>query len=383
MSIWNKILLGVIVVASLGMFYMGMRTLQTHEYWRGLAKKFETRLAEVQKQNYELEYGSEGGEEAANDPAKMGIRQLDLAIQKLTALRGRVWYNCLPQQPNPQTGQVRVATDKPEPNGITVGSVLYVFEEGEVGKGARYIGEFKADEVADKLVAISPTRKLVPWELQRLTESVGKKSSWVVYEQMPVDNHELFARLSEADKKALLPAESVEEYLKDGQPATWAQMDEWGVKGLLLDKDGNLVVDNQGNRPADAKGVYSRQLRDYAALLANYDRQRTVLFDLREATERDKKLIQDALAQAQARIQACTKEIAETKADLARLRFEGEAVGQLLSSLSRRTADLLKEVQRLITENQDIAGQIAKIQLDATRKIDARTRAVVQSGRPE
>ncbi len=40
MSIWNKVLLGVIIVASLGMFYMAMRTLQTHAYWRGLAGQF-------------------------------------------------------------------------------------------------------------------------------------------------------------------------------------------------------------------------------------------------------------------------------------------------------------------------------------------------------
>jgi hypothetical protein len=375
MSIWNKILLGVILAASLAMFYMAMRTLQTHRYWGDLANRFDKKIKDVEQQNRELEFGTDAGDGAA----KPGIRQLELAIQKLTTLRGRVWYNCLPQQPNPQTGQVRVATDLPDPSGIAVNSVLYVFEEAEVSKGGRYIGEFKVDEVAEKLVALKPARKLVPWELQQLTESVGKKGSWVMYEQMPVDNHELLARLSEAEKKALLPADSVEDYLRDGQPATWEQMDEWGVKGLLLDDQGNLLVDKQGARVPGAKGVYSRQLRDYGTLLEDFDRQRTLLFDLREATERDKKLVQDALAQAQAQIQACAKDIAETKADVAKLRAERDAVAQLHDSLNRRAADLRKEVTRLIEANQGIAGQIAKIQLDATRKIDARTRAVVQS----
>ena len=38
MSIWNKILIGLIIVASLVLFYMSARMLKTQKYWSGLAE---------------------------------------------------------------------------------------------------------------------------------------------------------------------------------------------------------------------------------------------------------------------------------------------------------------------------------------------------------
>ena len=54
MSIWNKILVWVIGVASVALFYMAARTLKTHQYWRELAQKYERKIEQVQEQNHVL-----------------------------------------------------------------------------------------------------------------------------------------------------------------------------------------------------------------------------------------------------------------------------------------------------------------------------------------
>ena len=44
MSIWNKILIGLIIVALLPFFYMAARTLKTHQHWREKAQAFEEQI---------------------------------------------------------------------------------------------------------------------------------------------------------------------------------------------------------------------------------------------------------------------------------------------------------------------------------------------------
>ena len=54
MSVWNKVLLGVIGVALLPYFYLSARALKTQQYWESQAKQNEKRLKEVQEENRKL-----------------------------------------------------------------------------------------------------------------------------------------------------------------------------------------------------------------------------------------------------------------------------------------------------------------------------------------
>ena len=47
MSIWNKVLVGLICVASLALFYLAARTLRTHQYWCDLARQHEDKIDQV------------------------------------------------------------------------------------------------------------------------------------------------------------------------------------------------------------------------------------------------------------------------------------------------------------------------------------------------
>lgn len=62
MSIWNKILLGLIAFASLGFFHAAARTVKTYQYWAGQTDKFEKRLKEVHEDIASLQTGNQDQE---------------------------------------------------------------------------------------------------------------------------------------------------------------------------------------------------------------------------------------------------------------------------------------------------------------------------------
>ena len=84
-----------------------------------------------------------------------------------------------------------------------------------------------------------------------------------LFNVLPQDNHDSFASLTDDQKKAMLPADTLAEYQKDGKPAT--------------EQDPKERIDAQKN--------YVRQLRS-TALSNNARQQNTILFDESEATTR-------------------------------------------------------------------------------------------------
>ena len=114
MSIWNKVLLGLILVASIAFFILGARALQTHKYWRDQVAQLEKELADELKNKADM---------------KDEVRQLTVGLHEQLIDRGRVWYGCRPQPVPAETGEVSVMTDFPDPHGIETDTVLWVFDE--------------------------------------------------------------------------------------------------------------------------------------------------------------------------------------------------------------------------------------------------------------
>jgi hypothetical protein len=377
MSIWNKILVGVIFVVTVAFFYMATRTLKTHQHWRELAGKFQRMVEDTKEENRRL---IEGDLEATED-AEKGIRQLRLELQKILIDRGRVWYNCSPQQnaQTTQTGQVAVATDLPDPHGIANKTVLYAFEEADFEQGGHYLGEFKVTAVDNQKVVLEPSLKLESGsaELQRLAASKGP---WTLYEIMPIDDYEVFADLEKAELEKLLPANSLADYVNDGQPGTWKDVDDWGVKGTLYDDQGNPLVDADGNRLAGARGTYRRWLRDYEALFKTYYMQQTILFDQAEALRQDNKYLGAAVAQAELQERFREKEKTQLQADKTKYVRERDAVETHRKALQANVDAVRASVAEIMEYNKETAHQIAEIQSEATRRIDAQTRSMAQAG---
>lgn len=51
MSIWNKIVIGFVFVASVAFFYLAARTLKTHQYWRTLTLRHEEKIKQLEVEN--------------------------------------------------------------------------------------------------------------------------------------------------------------------------------------------------------------------------------------------------------------------------------------------------------------------------------------------
>jgi hypothetical protein len=368
MSLWNKILVALIAVAGLPLFFLAMATLKVHKYWAESAQKHNDALARVEKRIEE----SSAGVEQDGKLVKPGIRQLSLELNKLLLDRRRAWFNCDPKLiklgRDDGTAEITVTVEQPSPHGIfgsdpkdarNKKTVLYAFDEIGVDKKGQYIGEFTATPVDGKQILLKPTARLNAREINRLDKLSKAKPrvAWTLYEMLPRDNRALFADLDAKTLKAILPAEVVSEYLKDGKP------------GEQDDPKDRI----QG-------GKYVRQLRDYGVILGDDQRQRILLADSIENAKRDKQLIDQALAEARKQEEACKKDIAAATQNLKGSAGQRDVAAAYRKKLAEKLAAIEALVARLIETNRALAGQIAKFQLEAAERIDQRTRAMAQSG---
>jgi preprotein translocase subunit YajC len=354
MSIWNKILLGLIIACLLVFFYMSARMLMTQKNWSVRAEQYAKKISDLQNEDKVTLAGG-----TVNGEFKPGIEQVRGELNKLTVDRQRVWYKCDPQvSVNRQThaATIKVTVDQPNP-GITNKSILYVFEDVPAAQQGRFLGEFKVTAVADKQITLEPAFILTPADEKKLAEA---KKPWNLYDALPHDNHEILGQLGEQDKKAMLPADSAEEYIEDGKPVAQAA------------SAGNIVG-----------GKYVRSLRDYGYLFDVYRMKITELVDRQESAMRDKQMVEDTLADAKLQVQFWQKQGTVVKALVAEMVRQRDAVAAHLDKLQKKIAEAKAAITELIKNNKAMAGQIAKIQLDATRRIDERTRAMAQSANGE
>jgi len=341
MSVWNKILIGLIAIAGVGFIYCAAREMKTQQYWQTSARKFERRLDEVRAENERL---SGGGQEEGPS-----ILALHSEVRKWLVDRGHVWHKVVAQTVDEKTGAVAVQVSQPSPSGITDKMILAVFEEADFDKGGRFLGEFKVTGIADSRIELQPSYHLGEQELQRLAKSKGK-GSWVMFDMMPIDCDDAFAGLKDEELQATLPQASVAEYLRDGKPA-------------------------QADDPAErkVKGVYRRALRDYGIVLREAYRRKTELYDRIESTKRDKQQVESAVADAKKQVEYYQGVIRKLKQDKSEAERENKAVLAHAKNVEESLEQVQKLVQEQIVANQSMLSETARLQWEATRVIDQRT----------
>jgi len=352
MSTWNKVLIGLILIAVTVFFYLGARTLDTHKSWREKANNAQQEIEALEAERVALVEGSE--------ELGMGIREARRELHKVLVDRGRVWYHCRPGKFDPKTGAGSVTTDLPTPHKITDKMVLAVFEEADFKDGGRYLGQFTVVGVdeANNQVAIQPCLGISEQQGKQLAASKG---NWSLWEIIPIDNHELFSDWTEEQKKAVFPEGNVLEYIKDGQPAKPDDLEQWGIDGEVVD------------------GKYVRQLRDYDVLLKSQHRKLSELAIQIAAATQNNQALQTAQADARVQVQFRQNEITALKAELAQVKRQRDAVVAHLNALNEQLAAAGEAIDKTIEANQVTAAQIAKAQLEASRRIDERTAALAHS----
>jgi len=333
MSIWNKVLVGLIAVMLLPLFYFSAVALKTHQYWRSVANKIEDRLEQLPEEIESLRYGGPGVEEGEH------LNAVRIRLHEYLVNRGRIWRNAKFQ--GGEGGEYRVAVEVPDPHGITLNKTLYVFEQAPEGERGYFLGEFKVNAVVDNdpLITLVPTMQwMSPKAKERLESGQG---SWTLCEVMPKDMQLAFEGMTEEEMRQLLPASVVDEYLAHG-------------------KDGA-----------------QRKLRDYFVLLKELDRQRAVLVEEQEAAKRHEAYMWAAANDAKDKqLKFRSDERASLMAELDRMKVERDASLARRQAVDEELAKVEAKIVQLMADNRATAEEMAKIQAELIRQVERRAEVV-------
>ncbi len=342
MSIWSKVLIGLILVASLPLFVLAAIVLKANESWHGkVVTKLEAHIADLETKLDKIKRG--------DDPAAIesgggqySLADLETQFYILTHDRKRVWYGCLPAR-NADTlksGSATLTIPAPDPSGVVVGMVIHAFEEMAYAEGGKYLGEFRVSAVnpAEKKADIVPTRTITADEIKRISES--KAGGWTLCELMPTDRHQFFDRAQIETLLAGLPAATIDEFKNDGQP------------------------DGQG-------GVNRRRLRDYAFLMNYVHRRISDSKDMLAALATEGAQLQATVNAAKASTQSWLEVISQNlQPELTRLRAERDLVQNQLNATEMLWASTRQEIEKTLSENHRLAGEISDRQLQLAAQLE-------------
>lgn len=339
MNIWNKVLLGLIVTASLPLFYVAARTLKTEQSWGEAVNRLQSQIQQTKAEN---ELTAEG--DANHD----GIRQLKNKLFAVTLDRGRVWFDCQPNKPQIDPQQAVTVTlglnERYNSQNLEDGLILYLFEQADLQKDGRYLGEFKVSGIGEGQIVLGSTLPLRDEQLKRVSNPQGP---WTAYETMPADSHEIWKLVDEARIKELL-GDAAEEYLKDGKPSIAGDPPEH-------------VID----------GRYVRQLRSYATEFYELDRLRTIGVDRIAAAKQDLGYMQAAVADAERQRQFGEQQVARLKADVARIERENKAVADLRDRLRKSLKETSEANVAALAQNRRMVEEITRFQFQALAEADS------------
>ena len=356
MYIWNKVLVGLIFVATIPFILFAAQALKTHAYWRKAYNAHEERIAALSKENEELTKGT------ATEP---GVRRLKLELHKMMLDRGRIWFHC--QKGPIQNGAMQVTTTE-NPSGLTPKSLVHVFGEKSIQQGGGYLGEFRVATVNGNTLALVPATD--DFSAQRLTRINNYQGTLALFDFLPHDDHEAFAGLTDEQIKAYfgngVRPETLREYLKDGKKAEADDPQNVEIEGVVV------------RRRRDENGNYLRQLNDYEVLFQSHRVQASLLKALTEGAKRDKDSVSNALADAKIQVQFREKEKAELEVKKEKLTQERNIVADHQKQLEEQLAAIEKQIKDTLASNVKIAAELAQTQEEAARMIEKNVKRIAK-----
>ncbi len=351
-QIAQVVLVFLILLASAAYWYLAAATLKLHQSHRDQVARLEEEVRDYEQKIAALATGTD--DESVRSALSLdgvdlesdGVRQLKLAIAKLTLDRGRVWHECQAQDIG-RDGSATIVIEKPAPHAISAEAILFIFEEGPVDEGAKYLGEFKVAAADEGSIQVQPVAPATKEQVDKLS---GSELPWVLYEVMPIDRHDIFADMDEETLAAMLPEASVPEYLKDGQEAE-------------ADDPPDRVIENR----------YVRELRDYEYQFAEVDKLEALLAADIERIKADSLRLKDALEKVKKNVTTRGVEKGKLDTDLASFVREHDLVAAHRAAVARQYTILQRLVATTLQNNRRLVARLAQAQLDAAQAIDRRT----------
>lgn len=363
MSILTKVLLGLVVVATLPLLYLTSATMKVNHTWRVKVREFDKAVAAQAAQNFDLLHGDRNARVESYDPAKPvvgkpGVRQLEAALESLKRGRGRFWYAIRNKASiDPMTGTLKVeiydanvenpSDRKPlNEHQIKDKSFVYLFQlrhDGAKAPEDRYLGEFVVNglppDATDALVPLKPSVPLDQAGWDALTNGVDQ---WIVYEHMPLDDHDVFNDLTEDEIRGRVPTSVAEEYVNDKKAPTDAVTSNAQLQQFVVeDKD-------------SGQKVFLRPLRDYQQIFRNLSSQMSELSDRLTVLRKEHEFALSAKTKAEqliVQLDSRKKKLDEEKLlldqELALIRTKRESLDGVLAEAQKSLATRLSENKRL------------------------------------
>jgi hypothetical protein len=377
MSILTKVLMGLLIVAVLPLFYLTSAVMKVNNTWRLKVREFDKAVAVEKAQNFDKLHGDLKARVQTYEPGRVssgnvGIRQLETALETLKLGRGRFWYaQRVNDSVDPATGKFKINMldaniDDPNNRQPLVGSGLkdksfvYVFQlrhDGVKASDDRYVGEFVVDGLApDATDGFVPLRPSMPLDQNQWAALTGGSGQWIVYEHMPIDDHDVYSDLDESGISERVPRSVLEEYLNDKKPPTDAILNNEKLKQFVIEdkdtgakiflrplRDYQQIFRNAASRMAEIsdrvlvlkkeKEYADRAMEKTKALIASLDSRKAKL-------DEEKKLLDAELLVVRNQREKYDAALAEAKQQLAARLSENKRLAEELAGLGRKTAAL-------------------------------------------
>jgi hypothetical protein len=349
---WTQVTLVFFVfVSAIFAMWCAAKTLDTAQAVRSKIPGLEQQLAAALKQNEELRNGTR---------ETPGILELAHQLHLKTRARGRVWRGAQPAAEPGAEGSIDVNLAA-QPHGLDADTVVYAFETGPINAegGRLYLGEFKVSESRPDGVTLQSIQLLDEEHRQRLATS---RANWSLYETMPTDDHVHFAGLSEETMRQMLPEETVEEFLRQGTPAT-DDDDQWHRKGF----DANDQVVGPDKIADAVRFEFDRPLRDYTFLFGELMRERVVNIAKISGLNEDLKMLAAAQQSAEALGRFREQQKQMVAADLATMITDRKAIEAYLALVQRALANAKALVESELANNSAQAQELTELQLGRLR----------------
>lgn len=363
MSIWNKVLLGLLAIASLVFFHAAIRTVKTFDFWSKKAAVFESQIKQLREEI--VQFRTADHEHPLPDKT-FGVQQLRFDLSRMVNNRGRIWTNCQMKKVQAEvvngvkTGRTEVTVNCDDP-GISGKMLVYAFEEGDEPSSVKYLGEFAVTNINPGSAGLVSTTQLTKLQENNLAHS---ETSWMLYEMMPADQHELFASLNDDQRKKFFP---------DPDPGlSKAEQDKWKKEKWWLPEE--YVADGQ---QVNGK-TFERKLRDYLEIMRVCEVDRTLYDDRKNALVRDEGYLTAAKTDSDQQLAFAEKQKAQARNERDWEFKQRDATLAYYAALETMLNFNELAVKAAIAANANAAKQIAKIQKDAAEEIDRRTRNMAQ-----
>jgi len=401
MSVWNKVLLVLILLCAAAFVYFGADALK-------MRRESQKKLVDVQKvleaekeKKQKLNFGS-----GQDD----GYFSLVNEVNRIRAFRGtRAWPHCLPmgqvlvsdntvtvrlqvdalptpsvsQPDDPQTDDMDPVTPPDpiavDPNAIDPGAVaapvtppqdrvlpgtiVYLFDKRAIADGGCLLGEFTVANVDHNNIAtLTNAWQMTDAEIARINDSVAKLAPWAVYTVLPRTAVEIKVASSQVGVPATDETTATDVMEPDDTDALDGENSAQDIAAETTPQQAQEILNDPTHDPRPALAqTFASFNNKRRQLLNRIDMQKIQLDDLATAQ-----------AEATQMIAFYQKEIEDTQAQQQEtLRQNGE-VKKLYDAMVAEIANIEKLIANLKSLNKQMLAELTQAQLRASEIIHER-----------